>query len=658
MSLENIPLHAAIEMSGAIIAIVVAYLLILLNSTNRGSSFNYSISAALLAMGFLDALHAITPPGNNFVWFHNSASLLGGIFFVSVWLPEKITQKSVKYLPLLAITTAIFVGLLSFVLPMQVPLMISSSGFTEFSKYLSIFSGLLMVIAAIRLYERQRDTNKQEDRFFLIQCLLFGVASLLFASSNIWDPLWWGWHFMRVIAYGLALLLAVKNVKGMMEEIHQLAFYDPLTGLANRSLLIDRLKIALLTSTRKQQYGAILFIDIDKFKMINDTLGHGSGDMLLKEVANRLKNSLRTIDTVARIGGDEFVIFVENLGGCEVDALNNISLLSEKILYALSKLYKLGSHDYFSSASIGVNLFYGNNKSVDELINYADMAMYKAKTLGRNRVRFFDIQLQKSVEDRAAIEMDIRFAITNNQLELYYQIQMSSNNKPIGAEALLRWNHPMRGLILPCDFIPIAEESSLINDLGAWVLNAACKQLAFWSLDEKTSNLILAINISGVQFKEPDFVEKVKLQVEEHGVNPLNLKLELTESVALENLELVVAKMLKLKEIGICLSLDDFGTGYSSLSYLKQLPFDQIKIDRQFISNIATDNSDAVMVKTIIGLANNFKMHVIAEGVETDQQFANLKQYGCQLFQGNFFSKPLPIREFKELIGSNYDLCL
>lgn len=463
---------------------------------------------------------------------------------------------------------------------------------------------------------------------------------------------------MRVIAYGLALLLAVKNVKGMVEEIHQLAFYDPLTGLANRSLLIDRLKIALLTSTRKQQYGAILFIDIDKFKMINDTLGHGLGDMLLKEVANRLKNSLRRIDTVARIGGDEFAIFVESLGDCEVDALNNISLVSEKILYALAQVYKLGPHDYFSSASIGVNLFYGNNKSVDELINYADMAMYKAKSLGRNRVRFFDIQLQKSVEDRAVIEIDIRFAINNNQLELYYQIQMNSDNKPIGAEALLRWNHPIRGLIPPCDFIPIAEESSLINDLGAWVLNAACKQLASWNLDEKTSNLILAINISGVQFKEPDFVEKVKLHVNEHGFSPLKLKLELTESVALESLELVAVKMSKLKEFGIGLSLDDFGTGYSSLSYLKQLPFDQIKIDRQFISNIATDNSDAVMVKTIIGLANNFKMNVIAEGVETDQQLVYLKQYGCQLFQGYFFSKPLPIKEFEELIGSNYALCL
>ena len=654
MYLENLPLHAAIEMAGAIIAVMVAYLLVRLNYTNRGSSFNYSISAALLAMGFLDGIHAIMPPGNNFVWFHSAASLVGAIFFASVWLPDNTTKNTIKYLPVFAITIAVLISLLSLALPMQVPLMISSGGFTYFSKFLSIGSGLLMLLAATKLYICQRNSKKNEDQFFSFQCLLFGVASLLFATSELWDRLWWGWHFMRLIAYALALWLVVKNVKEMVEEVHQLAFYDSLTGLANRSLLIDRLHIALLTSSRKQQFGAILFIDIDKFKMINDTLGHGLGDMLLKEVANRLKRSVRKVDTVARIGGDEFAIFVENLGQNEEDALRNISRVSEKILATLAQEYNLGSQDYLSSASIGVNLFYGNDKSVDELINHADMAMYKAKSLGRNRVRFFDIQLQKSVENRAAIETDIRLAIANNQLKLYYQIQMNSDNRPIGAEALIRWIHPERGLIPPSDFIPIAEESALICDLGVWVLNAACKQLAIWKLHEKTSDLILAVNISAVQFKEPDFVEMVKLQIDKHHVNPLNLKLELTESVALESLDLVVAKMSRLKEIGISLSLDDFGTGYSSLSYLKQLPFDQIKIDQQFIANIATDSSDAVMIKTIIGLANNFKMSVIAEGVETDQQLAFLKQYGCNLYQGYFFSKPIPVKEFEALIGCNY----
>ena len=654
MYLENIPLHAAVEMGGAIIAVMVAYFLILLNSTNRGSSYNYSISAALLAMGYLDGLHAIMPPDNNFVWFHSSASLLGGIFFASIWLPESVTKTSIKYLPVLAISLAVLISLLSRALPMRVPLMISSGNFTYFSKFLNVSGGLLMILAAVRLYMCQRSSKKNEDQFFLIQCFLFGVASLLFATSKIWEPLWWSWHFMRLIAYALALWLVVKNVKEMVEEIHQLAFYDSLTGLANRSLLVDRLQIALLTSSRKRQYGAILFIDIDKFKLINDTLGHRLGDMLLIEVANRLMKSVRKVDTVARIGGDEFAIFVENLGENEGDASRNISRVSKKILTALAQEYNLGVKDYFSSASIGVNLFYGSGKSVDELINHADMAMYKAKSLGRNRVKFFDIQLQKSVENRAVMETDIRLAITNNQLELYYQIQMDIENRPIGAEALLRWIHPKHGLIPPTDFISIAEESTLINDLGAWVLNAACKQLVIWKRHEKTSKLILAVNISAVQFKEPDFVETVKLQIDKHHIDPLNLKLELTESVALEYLDLVVTKMSRLKEIGISLSLDDFGTGYSSLSYLKQLPFDQIKIDQKFISNIATDSSDAVMVKTIIGLANNFKMSVKAEGVETDQQLAFLKQYGCNLYQGYFFSKPIPVREFEALISDIY----
>ena len=654
MYLENLTLHTAIEMSGAIIAIMVAYLLILLNSRNRGSSFNYSISAALLAMGLLDGLHAIMPPGNSFVWFHNCASFVGGIFFASVWLPEKMCKPLNKYLPLLAITLVILIGVLSLAFPLQVPLMIHERDFTLFSKFLKVTSGLMMYLAAIKLYLSQRNSKKIEDLLFLLQCLLLGTASLLFAKSHPWDQLWWSWHFMRLFAYLIVLWIVVQNVKEMLEEIHQLAFYDSLTGLANRSLLIDRLQIALLQSSRNQQFGAVIFIDIDNFKTINDTLGHALGDILLQRVANRLKDSVREVDTVARIGGDEFAIFVENLSQIEETAVTNISHISEKILINLTQEYILGMQSYLSTASIGVNLFKGNEISIDELINRADMAMYKAKSLGRNRIRFFDIQLQKTVEHRAAMEKDLRLAIPNNELAIYYQIQITSENKPIGAEVLLRWNHPVLGFVPPSEFIPIAEETSLINDLGLWVLNQACKQLGIWKLNENTKNLILAVNISAVQFKELDFVEMVKQQIEKHEITPLNLKLELTESVALENLESVVDKMSRLKEIGVSLSLDDFGTGYSSLSYLKKLPFDQIKIDQQFVFNIATNSSDAIMIKTIIGLASNFKMNVIAEGVETDQQLAFLKQYGCDLYQGYFFSKPIPIKEFEALISSHY----
>lgn len=654
MNFENLPLHAAVEMGGAVIALVVAHLLIKLNSTNEGSSFNYSISAAMVAMGSLDGLHAILSPSNSFVWFHSIATFFGGVFFASVWLPKSFNKKLTKNLPKYAVVIAVFIGSLSFFFPSQLPLMITSNGFSYFSKIVNTSGGFLMLMAALKLYITQRKTKRIEDQFFSIQCLIFGVASFLFVSSHMWGFSWWGWHFIRAIAYLLALWLLTKKLEEMVVKFQQLAFYDALTGLANRSLFINRLNIALFQSSRKKQFGAILFIDIDKFKMINDTLGHSLGDMLLKEVANRLKAIVRKVDTVARFGGDEFVIFLENLGDSEENAVLNVNHISEKILKILAEKHYLGDQEYFSSVSIGINLFHGSHKSVEDLINQADMAMYKAKSLGRNRMWFFDAELQMAVEKRLSIETDLHLAITNNHLELYYQIQMNGENIPIGAEGLLRWNHPDRGLVLPDEFISIAEESSLINDLGLWVLDSACRQLKIWQLHEKTRNLEIAINISAVQFKEANFVETVQLHITTHHINPTNLKLELTESVALENLELVVIKMAKLKEIGVGLSLDDFGTGYSSLTYLKKLPFDQIKIDRQFVSHVATDISDAVMVKTIIGLANNLKMSVIAEGVETDQQIAYLKQYGCNLYQGYFFSKPVPIKEFEALIGLNF----
>lgn len=650
MNFINLPLHAAIEMGGAIIALMVAYLLIKLNSTNKGSSFNHSIAAAMIAMGTLDGFHAILSPGNSFVWFHSTATFFGGVFFASVWIPKKNNRTLTKNLPNFAIIIVVLIGFLSALLPTQIPVMVMSNGFSDFAKTLNIIGGIMMLMAAFKLYVTQRNTKKIEDQFFLMQFLLFGVASLLFFTSQLWDFYWWGWHFMRLIAYFLALSLLTKKLKEMVLKFQQLAFYDDLTGLANRSLFVDRLNVALFQSSRKKQFGAILFIDIDKFKMINDTLGHSLGDMLLKEVANRLRDAARRADTVARFGGDEFVIFLENLGETAENALVNVNTISEKILKLLAEKHYLGTQELFSSVSIGVNLFQGSHESIDDLINHADMAMYKAKSLGRNRMWFFDVDLQKAVENRHSIETDLQFAISHNQLELYYQVQMNSESLPVGVEALIRWNHPVRGLLSPDNFISIAEESTLINHLGSWVLNSACKQLKIWQLNEKTRNLELAINISAVQFKEPNFVETIQFQISTHQVNPKKLKLELTESVALENPELVAIKMAKLKEIGVSLSLDDFGTGYSSLSYLKKLPFDQIKIDRQFVSNIATDISDAVMVKTIIGLAHNLKMSVIAEGVETDQQIAYLKQYGCNLYQGYFFSKPIPIKEFETLI--------
>lgn len=385
--------------------------------------------------------------------------------------------------------------------------------------------------------------------------------------------------------------------------------------------------------------------------MLNDTLGHEAGDALLIEVGNRLRYCVREIDTIARLGGDEFVVLIENISADANDAMQSTTYVAEKIRLKLIAPYQLEDRILHSSPSIGACLFCDDNESVDELIKRADMAMYRAKDAGKNKVRFFDPEMQRSLETRATLEADLRHAITGRQLQLYYQIQVDHNLCPIGAEALIRWNHPGRGVISPAIFIPIAEESLLILEIGAWILDTACRQLATWSEDGKNRNLILAVNISAYQFKQPDFVEQIKRAIDKYRINPSLLKLELTESIALDDIDLVIAKMLTLKQsLGVTLSLDDFGTGYSSLSYLKRLPIHQVKIDQSFVRDMKTDAGDAVMVKTIIDMAHNFGLDVIAEGVETEEQLALLRESGCVAYQGYLFGKPVPIEQFEVLL--------
>ncbi|MBI5429242.1 MAG: EAL domain-containing protein [Nitrosomonadales bacterium] len=443
----------------------------------------------------------------------------------------------------------------------------------------------------------------------------------------------------------------ITERKRAEEEIRNLAFYDALTKLPNRRLLLDRFHLALSASARSRHYGAVLFLDLDRFKVINDTLGHDYGDMLLIEVAERIKSCVREVDTVARLGGDEFVIVIEQFGSDAADVSQKVALIAEKIRAALCMPYQLNGHEYNGSPSIGVCLYCSNEESVDTLLKHADMAMYQAKEAGRNTVRFFDPEMQHAVEERAILEQDLRRAVPNGQLLLHYQIQVDNNNRPLGAEALVRWMHPERGMVPPGQFIPVAEESALILEIGHWVMDTACRQLEIWSKHEATRDLILAVNVSGQQFRQNDFVDKVAALVRAHRINPAHLKLELTESVVLSDVADVVTKMHELKAIGIRLSMDDFGTGYSSLSYLKKLPFDQLKIDQSFVRDITTDTNDAVMVQTIIGLAKNFRLNVIAEGVETREQLEFLKINGCMAYQGYFFSKPVPVQQFEKLLG-------
>ena len=434
------------------------------------------------------------------------------------------------------------------------------------------------------------------------------------------------------------------------EDIHQLAFYDPLTRLANRRLLQDRFRLALSMSTRSNLYGAVLFLDLDRFKTLNDTLGHQYGDQLLIDAALRIQECVREVDTVARLGGDEYVILADELDAGMQEASQKAALIADKIRVALERPFQIYGHTYHSSASIGVCLYRGTGESIDDLLKHADLAMYHAKDAGRNTVRFFDPLMQEAVDRRAALESDLRLAVPNGQLLLHYQVQVDNDLRATGAEALVRWLHPVRGMISPAQFIPIAEESSLILEVGQWVLDTACKQLAKWAREESKRELLVAVNVSGQQFRLPDFVERVEKAVHAHQIDPSRLKLELTESVVLSDVADVVKKMHALKGIGVRLSLDDFGTGYSSLSYLKQLPLDQLKIDQTFVRDVITDLNDAVLVKTIIDMAHNFRLNVIAEGVETDAQLAFLRQHGCMAYQGYLFSRPLPIADFEILL--------
>ncbi len=455
----------------------------------------------------------------------------------------------------------------------------------------------------------------------------------------------------EVINY-VSVFTDIAQRKQTEEEIHQLAFYDPLTRLPNRRLLIDRLQYAMEKSLRSDQYGALLFLDLDHFKIINDTKGHAIGDLLLIEVASRLKNCLRTGDIVARLSGDEFVLVLEDLSKESDDAATQAEQVAEKISSELVKPYMLEDYKCYTTPSIGINLFRGHHDSIDVLFRNADVAMYQAKSAGRNAIRFFDPQMQVALEARSSLEADLRQALDKQQFSLHYQIQIDSQHRPLGAEALLRWEHPARGLVFPDQFIPLTEENGLIVPIGLWVLETACAQINKWQCDDMTRNLTLAVNVSAKQLHQAEFTEQVKQVLLETGVNPSLLKLELTESVVLENFEDTIKKMQKLKSLGVRFSLDDFGTGQSSLTYLKQLPLDQIKIDRSFVRDIATDPNDAAIVNTIIVMSKAMGLDVIAEGVETEDQREFLDLHGCQNYQGYLFSEPVPLDQFERKLTS------
>ncbi len=468
------------------------------------------------------------------------------------------------------------------------------------------------------------------------------------------------------IGHYLAVKQDITRRKAAEEEVRYLAFYDFLTHLPNRRLLMDRLQQALIAAARSRRQGALLLIDLDNFKSLNDTHGHAVGDQLLQQIAPWVSGCLREGDTVARLGGDEFIVMLENLSEKTAEAVAQVTTIGEKIVSALNQPFHFGENEHHSSASLGVTLFGGHRERgeetseeasdetldeiADALLRQADLAMYQAKAAGRNTLRFFDSEMQAVVSARAALETDLRQGVSEGQFVLYYQAQVDGTGRLTGAEALVRWQHSRRGMVSPADFIPLAEDTGLILPLGHWVLNTACRQLAVWATQEGMGYLSVAVNVSARQFRHADFVNEILSVIDETGVNPERLKLELTESLLLDNVEEIIAKMRALKTKGIGFSLDDFGTGYSSLSYLKRLPLDQLKIDQSFVRDLLSDANDAAIAKTIVDLAQSMGLAVIAEGVETRAQRDLLADLGCHAYQGYLFGRPGPAVELESFV--------
>ena len=457
-------------------------------------------------------------------------------------------------------------------------------------------------------------------------------------------------HGDRRARHYVTTLVDITQKEAAAKEIEHLAFYDALTQLPNRRLLMDRMQQAFAACLRSGRQGALLCLDLDHFKNLNDALGHDMGDVLLQQVAQRLKHCVREGDTVARFGGDEFLVLLEDLSPQVGDAAEQTQQLGEKILFTLNQPYLLGSHTVHSTPSIGAVLFNGQTQTMDDLVKYADLAMYAAKAEGRNTIRFFDPMMQAAVSARIALENDLRRALAEQQFQLHYQVQMQDGKTAVGAEALIRWQHPERGMVSPLQFIGLAEETGLILPIGLWVLQTACEQLTRWQHNPRTADLQLAVNVSARQFRQPNFIEQVCAVLQQTGARADRLKLELTESMALDNVEDTIAKMTALRQLGLRFSMDDFGTGQSSLSYLTRLPLDQLKIDQSFVRNIGLQHTDALMVQIIIGMAHSLGIDVIAEGVETEEQHAFLQQHGCTLCQGYLFSRPVPLEEFERLL--------
>lgn len=439
----------------------------------------------------------------------------------------------------------------------------------------------------------------------------------------------------------------MSALKWAEEEISKLSYFDPLTGLINRTRLLMLLEHSVRRSVETQRFGALLMIDLDQFKVINDTLGHQAGDELLIRIAERLQDLVRPMDNVARYGGDEFVVVLATLGEDAGRAATTVQRMAQSILSGLEDTYRIQGSDYFSTCSMGITLFGEGAADTVELVKQVDIAMFQAKDTGGNTICFFDPAWQAAVSERAALLQELREAIREHQFELYYQPQLDVDGVLIGAEALVRWHHPVRGVVSPIEFIPLAEQNGLILALGHEVLELGLVQLKKWQQVPQYRNLKLSINLVPEQFYEEGFAKSLMALLQERGIDPTLLMFEFTESTLMDNLQLAKLNMQRLNEIGVHFAIDDFGTGYSSLTYLSELPLDMLKIDQSFVHNIGIKPKDTTIVRTIIDMAYTLDMAVLAEGVETEAQHKFLLGHGCTMYQGYLFGRPVPAAQFE-----------
>lgn len=432
-----------------------------------------------------------------------------------------------------------------------------------------------------------------------------------------------------------------------------LALHDALTGLPNRALLLDRIQQAMAMAKHNGEYGALLTINLDHFKQLNDIYGYEICDQILIETARRLERCIRSGDSVARIGGDEFMLLLWPLSTAQNESALQAESIAQKAQQALLMSYQLDTRGLAVTFSIGISLFRAHGDSLENLLKNAETSIYQAKTAGRNTICFFDPAIQAVIRERQELEADLLNAIARKQFELFFQAQVNDSNQLTGAEVLLRWHHPLRGMVPPSVFIPLAEETGAIVEIGEWVVRSACQQLQAWQQNPRFSQLQLAVNVSAIQFQQANFTNTMREIFSSYGEVLSRIKLELTESVMLDHAEEVVQKIQALKNLGIRFSMDDFGTGYSSLAYLKRLPLDQLKIDQSFVRDIAIDPNAAVITRTIIGMAQTLRLEVIAEGLESEAQLALLKQFGCHHYQGYLLSRPLTIQAFEARVAGN-----